>query len=104
MEDVQGIGPQPISLGQSLILVWPHLTDFLALASLFFATAYLKFLREEVRPRVLTQLSPGKCVMTCAPPSGLHAPKTSDLPCFLRRCMLCQLRMVGQLVGKEELL
>ena len=49
-EDVQGIGPQPISLGQSLILVWPHLTGFLALASLIFAIAYLKFLREEVRP------------------------------------------------------
>ena len=49
-EDVQGIGPQPISLGQSLILVWPHLTGFLALASLIFVIAYLKFLREEVRP------------------------------------------------------
>ena len=49
-EDVESIGPQPISLGQSLILVWPHLTGFLALASLIFAIAYLKFLREEVRP------------------------------------------------------
>ena len=49
-EDVERIGPQPISLGQSLILVWPHLTGFLALASLIFAIAYLKFLREEVRP------------------------------------------------------
>ena len=50
MEDVQGIGPQPISLGQSLILVWPHLTGFLALASLIFAIAYLKFMKEEIRP------------------------------------------------------
>ena len=48
-EDVEGIGPQPISVGQSLILVWPHLTGFLALASLVFAIAYLKFMREEVR-------------------------------------------------------
>lgn len=49
-EEVQGIGPQPISLGQSLILVWPHLSGFLALASVIFAIAYLKFMREEVRP------------------------------------------------------
>ena len=48
-EDVEGIGPQPISVGQSLILVWPHLTGFLALASLVFAIAYVKFMREEVR-------------------------------------------------------
>ncbi len=48
-EDVQGIGPQPISLGQSLILVWPQLTGILAAASLVFAAAYLKFMREEVR-------------------------------------------------------
>ncbi len=48
-EDVQGIGPQPISLGQSLILVWPHLTGLLAACSLVFAAAYLKFMREEVR-------------------------------------------------------
>ena len=47
--DVEGIGPQPISLGQSIVLVWPHLTGFLALASLVFTFAYLKFMREEVR-------------------------------------------------------
>lgn len=49
-EDVQGIGPQPISFGQSMILVWPHLTGFLALASVIFAFAYLRFMRMEVRP------------------------------------------------------
>ena len=49
MEDVQGIGPRPISLGQSLLLVWPHIAGFLALASLLFGIAYLKFMTEEIR-------------------------------------------------------
>ena len=50
LEDVRGIGPQPISLEQSLVLVWPHLTGFLAMASVIFAIAYVKFMREEIRP------------------------------------------------------
>lgn len=41
--------PSPLSLGQSLLLVWPHLISLIALTVVCFAIAYVKFMREEIR-------------------------------------------------------
>jgi ABC-2 type transport system permease protein len=49
----QGLGdymlPNPLSLGQTLILVWPQLTTLLALTLICFAGSYIVFMRQEVR-------------------------------------------------------
>jgi len=39
----------PIALDQSLGLIWPHLVVMIALAIVFFAFAYIKFMRQEIR-------------------------------------------------------
>ena len=41
--------PNPLSLGQSLIVIWPHLTGLAGLAVLCFAVSYLLFMRQEIR-------------------------------------------------------
>ena len=41
--------PNPLSLGQSLLLVWPHLVTLIALTAICFAISYIKFMREEIR-------------------------------------------------------
>jgi len=40
----------PLSLGQTLLLVWPQLTSLLALTIICFAASYVVFMRQEVRP------------------------------------------------------
>ncbi|MCC8125972.1 MAG: ABC transporter permease [Clostridiales bacterium] len=40
-----------LSLGQSLLLVWPHMTGLLALAAVVFAISYICFMRKEIRSR-----------------------------------------------------
>ncbi len=40
-----------LSLGQSILLVWPHLTGLLALTAALFAGSYISFMRKEVRSR-----------------------------------------------------
>ncbi len=40
-----------LSLGQSLLLVWPHLTGLLALTAIVFAVSYISFMRREIRSR-----------------------------------------------------
>lgn len=40
-----------LSLGQSLLLVWPHLTGLLALTVVVFAVSYISFMRKEIRGR-----------------------------------------------------
>ena len=40
-----------LSLGQSLLLVWPHMIGLLALTAVTFAGAYISFMRKEVRSR-----------------------------------------------------
>ena len=42
--------PNPLYLGQSLLLVWPHLTGLLGLTVICFAVSYVVFMRQEVRP------------------------------------------------------
>ncbi len=44
-----GMIPTPLSLGQSLLVVWPQVTSLIALTALCFAASYIKFMREEVR-------------------------------------------------------
>jgi ABC-2 type transport system permease protein len=39
----------PLSLGQSLIMVWPHLVSLILLTVICFAISYIKFMREEIR-------------------------------------------------------
>ncbi len=41
--------PNPLSLGQSLLMVWPHLVGLIALTAVCFAISYIKFMREEIR-------------------------------------------------------
>ena len=41
--------PNPLSLGQSLLMVWPHLVSIVALTAVCFAISYVKFMREEIR-------------------------------------------------------
>lgn len=44
-----GAPGNPLSLGQSMILVWPHLTGLVALTAICFAVSYVLFMRQEVR-------------------------------------------------------
>ncbi len=41
--------PSPLSVGQSLILVWPHLVSLIALTVICFAISYIRFMRVEIR-------------------------------------------------------
>lgn len=46
---VEKMLPNPLPFGQSLLLVWPHLTSLIALSTLCFAASYVRFMREEIR-------------------------------------------------------
>jgi len=50
MSQLARLIPNPISLGQSLLLIWPHLTSLLGLTIVCFAASYVVFMRQEVRP------------------------------------------------------
>ena len=41
--------PNPLSLGQSLLLIWPHLTSLVSLSAICFALSYVLFMRQEIR-------------------------------------------------------
>ena len=45
----EGILPTPLDLGQSLLLIWPHLTTLVAMVAICFGIAYIKFMRDEIR-------------------------------------------------------
>jgi len=45
----QWMTPNPLGLGQSLLLVWPHLTSLLCLTIICFAVSYIVFMRQEIR-------------------------------------------------------
>lgn len=51
MEQAYGAIPGPLSIGQSLLLVWPQLTGLIAATVLCFALSYYSFMRREVRSR-----------------------------------------------------
>ena len=41
--------PNPLSLGQSLITIWPHLASLVCLSVICFAISYILFMRQEIR-------------------------------------------------------
>ena len=41
--------PNPLSLGQSLLTVWPHMVIIVSLTAVCFGISYTKFMREEIR-------------------------------------------------------
>ena len=51
MEQVQGAIPSPLTLGQSLLVVWPQLTGLIAATVICFAISYIMFMRREIRSR-----------------------------------------------------
>lgn len=49
MTQLVGAISSTLTLGQSLLLVWPHLTAMIAFMLILFAGAYVAFMRQEVR-------------------------------------------------------
>ena len=49
LEQVVFMIPTPLSLGQSMILIWPQLTGLIALTGICFAVSYVIFMRQEIR-------------------------------------------------------
>ncbi|MCL5266240.1 MAG: ABC transporter permease [Chloroflexi bacterium] len=49
VRDVVGMIPNPLSVSQSLLVIWPQIVGLIALTSICFAISYAKFLREEIR-------------------------------------------------------
>jgi ABC-2 type transport system permease protein len=41
--------PNPLSLGQSMILAWPNLTSLISLSVICFAISYILFMKQEIR-------------------------------------------------------
>ncbi len=41
--------PNPLSLGQSILLIWPHITSLISLSAVCFAASYILFMRQEIR-------------------------------------------------------
>ena len=48
-ERLQGLLATPVSAGQSLQLVWPHIVALVAMVGALVAVSYTKFMREEIR-------------------------------------------------------
>ena len=51
MEQLSGAVPGPLPLGQSILLIWPHITALVAGTVLWFVLAYVPFMRREIRSR-----------------------------------------------------
>ncbi len=51
MEQIVGAIPGPLPLGQSLLLVWPQITELTAATILCFVLSYISFMRREIRSR-----------------------------------------------------
>ena len=48
-ERLQGLLISPVSAGQSLQLVWPHIVVMVAMVAFLLAVSYIRFMREEIR-------------------------------------------------------
>jgi ABC-2 type transport system permease protein len=48
-EQVIGMVPNPLSLPQSLLIIWPHLTALTAAMMFIFTISYVLFIRKEIR-------------------------------------------------------
>ncbi len=51
VEQLSGALPGPLPLGQSILLVWPHITALVAGTVIWFVLAYVPFMRREIRSR-----------------------------------------------------
>jgi len=51
IEQLSGALPGPLPLGQSVLLVWPHITALIAGTVIWFVLAYVPFMRKEIRSR-----------------------------------------------------
>ncbi len=51
MEQLSGALPGPLPLGQSVMLIWPHITALVAGTVIWFVLAYVPFMRREIRSR-----------------------------------------------------
>ncbi len=47
--DLSYMLPNPLSLGQSLLAIWPHLVGMVSLSAICFAVSYILFMRQEIR-------------------------------------------------------
>jgi ABC-2 type transport system permease protein len=50
MEQSAYMVPNPLSLGQSLMVIWPYMVGLISLSAIFFAVSYIVFMKQEVRP------------------------------------------------------
>ena len=41
--------PNPLSLGQSLLVIWPYIVGLVSLSSICFAASYIVFMKQEIR-------------------------------------------------------
>jgi len=41
--------PNPLPIGQSILIIWPHIVGLIAATAVCFAISYAKFMREEIR-------------------------------------------------------
>ena len=48
-EEIGYMLPNPLPLGQSLLLIWPQVTTLIGLAAILFAISYVVFMRQEIR-------------------------------------------------------
>jgi ABC-2 type transport system permease protein len=48
-ERLQGLLLSPVSAGQSLLLVWPHIIALLGMIATLLSVSYVRFMREEIR-------------------------------------------------------
>ena len=48
-EELQYMLLNPLSLGQSLLVVWPHITGLIGITAICFAVSYVLFMRQEIR-------------------------------------------------------
>jgi ABC-2 type transport system permease protein len=46
---LQGLIPTPLSVGQSVMVVWPQLVVLCALSIICFGISYVAFMRKEIR-------------------------------------------------------
>lgn len=51
MQQLEGAISSSLSLGQSVLLIWPHLTTMIALMLVTFAISYASFMKQEIRSR-----------------------------------------------------
>jgi len=48
-EELQYMLLNPLSLGQSMLIVWPHITGLIGITAVCFAVSYVLFMKQEIR-------------------------------------------------------